>query len=304
METQQRSNKWIAFALAATGVVMFSAKAIFVKKAYEFEIDTVSLLLIRMTIALPVYIVIAFFTTWRKKNDTVVRKDYVWLVLLGFVGYYMASFLDFHGLQYITASLERLILFVYPTLVLLISAIFLKKAVTTPQKLAIAITYVGVLLAFYNYGDGENTNVTLGAGLVFASALTYAFFMVGSGNLIPKFGSIRFTSYAMIVSCMAVILHFVIKGEGGILGYPRKVYEIGAAMAFVSTIVPSFMIGEAIRRIGASNVAIIGSLGPISTIIMAYIFLGEQISAFQFLGTLIVISGVSLIAVHKKKVAA
>jgi len=294
--------KLIAFLLAAIGVIFFSAKAILVKLAYNYDVDTVSLLLIRMGIALPFYVIIAAIESYRQKNNKLIAKDYLFLLILGFLGYYLASFLDFKGLTYITASVERLILFVYPTLVVLISSIFLKKPVSLQQKLAVIITYIGVFVAFYKYSNvnGTSSNIPLGAVLVFSSALSYAFFLVGSGNMIPRIGAVRFTSYAMIVSCIAVILHYLIGNKSNVFDHQNEVYLLGTGMAFISTIIPSFMIAEAIKRIGASNVAIVGSLGPISTIILATIFLGESISIYQLVGTVIVIGGVSLIARTKK----
>lgn len=293
--------KLIAFVLAAFGVIFFSAKAVLVKLAYNYDVDTVSLLLIRMGIALPFYVVIAIIEKFRQKDNKLLPKDYLFLLILGFLGYYLASFLDFKGLTYVTASIERLILFVYPTLVVLISAIFLKKPVSIQQKLAIVITYIGVFIAFYKYSDasGTSSNITLGGILVFGSALSYAFFLVGSGNMIPRIGAVRFTSYAMIVSCMAVLLHYLAGNNTDLFCYPNEVYLLGTGMAFISTIIPSFMLAEAIKRLGASNVAIVGSLGPISTIILATIFLGETISLYQLAGTIIVIAGVSLIAINK-----
>lgn len=305
MDTKNQAQKISAFILAATGVIMFSAKAIFVKQAYVYEINTVSLLLIRMGIALPIYITIALFVSFRKNQEKLQWKDVFSILALGCMGYYLASFFDFHGLQFITASLERLILFIYPTLVLLISSLVLKKKIYQNQKIAIVITYVGVLIAFYRYNSSadNNGNLILGAGLIFASALSYAIFLVGSGNLIPRLGSVRYTSYAMIVSCLAVLLHFSLGSQVNIFSYPSEVYKIGMEMALISTVIPSFMLGEAIKQIGASNVAIVGSIGPVSTIVMATIFLNERIGVFQILGTLVVIFGVLLITLSKRNVA-
>lgn len=302
MQQENLLQKIIAFAIAAMGVIMFSAKAVFVKMAYAYDIDSVSLLLIRMGIALPIYIVIAVITSIRQKKQPLQKSEYYLLILLGFLGYYLASYFDFKGLQYISASLERLILFVYPTLVLIISSVFLKKRITLGQKLAIVVTYIGVLLAFYKYGTStmQVTNIPLGATLIFLSAVTYAFFLVGSGSLIPKIGSVRFTSYAMIVSCLGVFLHFIIGHPTGLFKYPVEVYKLGLGMSIISTVIPSFLLGEAIRRLGAPNVAIIGSIGPISTIVLATLFLGETITRYQFAGTIIVIAGVTLLGIIKE----
>lgn len=298
-----KNRKLIATMAAVIGVILFSSKAVLVKKAYDYNIDTISLLLLRMAFALPFYITIAFIQGINQKTNKLLPKDYFSLIILGIIGYYFASYLDFEGLNYITASLERLILFIYPSLVVIISAIFFKKAISHQQKLAVIITYIGIFIAFYRYIDIEDPgrNIPLGAGLIFGSALSYAIYLVGSGNMIPRVGAIKFTSYVMIISCFAVLIHFSFKKESTVLNHENEVYYLGFAMAVLCTIIPSYLLSAAIKEIGSSNVAIIGSIGPISTIILAYLFLGESIGAYQFTGTAIVIFGVLLIALTKNK---
>ncbi|MDG1805299.1 DMT family transporter [Flavicella sp.] len=286
--------------LAVLGVILFSAKAIMVKLAYHYEIDSVSLLLLRMLFSLPVYVVIAFVTR-KQTNQSIKKTDYLWLVFFGFVGYYLASYFDFEGLQYIKAGLERIVLFVYPTLVLIISRLFLKTKISRIQIFAIFLTYLGVLTAFSGELDLSSENLYLGVGLIFMSALTYAMYLVGSGWLIPKFGVVRFTSYAMIISTICVLLHYIFTHEIDLLGYPQEVYFLGIGMAILSTIIPSFMVSKSIELIGSSNFSIIASIGPISTILLAYIVLGEQLNASQLIGTIIVIVGVSLVSRKAKK---
>lgn len=304
-EKTLKDRKSIGVLLAAVGVILFSSKAIWVKKAYQFEADPLNLLFIRMVFALPVYIIIAVLSSWNKKeNDRLTRKQIIALTLLGLGGYYLSSFLDFTGLRYITASLERLILFVYPTLVVLISAVVFRQQVPRRQIWAIAVTYLGILLVFYeDAGVQDSVHKWLGPLLIFGCSLTYASYLVGSGQLIPKIGSVRFTSYAMIVSTGAVMLHTVIAGNIKIFHYSYDVYEMGIGLAVIATILPSFMISEAIRRLGASSVAIIGSIGPVSTIILASIFLGERLNTLQWLGAVIVISGVVMVNIEKNKKA-
>jgi len=286
-----------AVLLAAGGIIFFSAKAIFVKKAFEFQIDAISLLLIRMLFSLPVFITIAFISSWKVRENPAPKMRYIILLIgLGIAGYYLSSYLDFSGLKFVTTGLERLILFAYPTLVVLITAILYRRRIPLRQLMAILITYFGIFLAFF-----RNVNLTaqvdaLKGGLLIATcAFTYACYLVGSDKLIPVFGSARFTSYAMIVATGAVALHFAFQNSKPLISYPAEVYLIGACMAVISTVLPSFMISEAIRRIGASNVALIGSIGPFATILMAAIFLDERITVFEGLGTLIVISGVMLV---------
>jgi drug/metabolite transporter (DMT)-like permease len=220
-------------------------------------------------------------------------------VLFGIIGYYLASYFDFLGLVYIKASLERIILFVYPTLVLLISRIFLKKPISGIQAAAIVITYGGIFITFLDEMDTSGGNVLLGGVYIFLSALTYASYLVGSGWLIPKFGATTFTSYAMIVSCMAVIAHYLLFEEVDLMAYPQEVYSLGLAMALLSTVIPSYLVSMAIKELGASHFAIIGSLGPVSTIVLANVLLDERITLLQVAGTLVVIAGIGLVSVRR-----
>jgi drug/metabolite transporter (DMT)-like permease len=303
MEGSQQNHRTGAIFLATAGVVLFSIKAIFVKKAYGYHIDAVSLLLIRMLFSLPIYAAIAFLTTIRKdRKGFVAWKHFPGIIFFGLAGYYMASYLDFVGLQYISASLERLILFVYPTMVVVISAVIYKTKVTIHQTLGILITYLGVFLIFYKRSAMDShSSVFLGTILIIGCALTYAIYLVGSGKLIPIIGSAQYTSYAMVFACLGVIVHSYFKGNVKIYNYPAELYKIGIGLSILSTVLPSFLISEAIRRIGATKVAIIGSIGPISTIMLANIFLGERINTFQWLGAIVVISGVLLVNVNKEK---
>ncbi|MCK5468568.1 MAG: EamA family transporter, partial [Cyclobacteriaceae bacterium] len=258
-----------------------------------------TLLLLRMIFALPFYLFISIRETKKKNQYQLSRKDILFVFGLGFIGYYIASYFDFYGLQFISASLERLVLFIYPTLVIIISSLALKKKATKIQIYAILITYLGIFVAFADDLSFESERLWLGVISIIVSAFTYAFYLVGSGTLIPKLGSVRFTAYAMTASCLMVILHYSATNTYEVLNQPWEVYALGFAMAMASTVIPSFLISEAIKRLGASNFAIYGSLGPISTIILAIIFLGERIDFYQIIGTVIVIIGVSIINLKK-----
>ncbi len=277
--------------LAVVGVILFSAKAVMVKMAYKYDVSSEHLLLFRMSFSLPVYFVIAVFN--KPSNPNSIRKaDYLWIVFFGFVGYYLASYFDFLGLQYIKAGLERIILFVYPTLVLVISRIFLRHKISKQQLIAILITYVGVVITFWQELQLDTPNLISGISLIFLSALTYATYLVGSGWLIPRFGVVVFTSYAMIISSLCIISQYLIFDRGNLTNYDSEVYILSILMALFSTIIPSYLISSAIARLGASNVAIVGSLGPISTIVLAFFFLGESLSLIQIIGAFIVIFGI------------
>lgn len=261
-----------------------------VKLAYQYEVDSVSLLLLRMIFALPFYLVIA---SLKKPQSSISRKDYLWVVALGLVGYYLASYLDFLGLQYIKASLERLILFIYPTLVVFISYLVFRKKISRRQAIGISITYLGIVVIFGNELQLSNQgDVITGGFLIFLSAVTYASYLVGSGWLIPKFGSMVFTAYAMIVSCLAVIVHYAISAPANIWSFQKEVYLIGFLMAVFATVLPSFLISFAIKKLGANDFSIFGSLGPVSTIGLAYLLLDERITTLQFLGALVILIGI------------
>ena len=269
-----------------------------VKLAYTYGIDHLTLLLFRMLFALPCYIVIAFYAK-PQNNQKINTRDYLWLILFGFIGYYLASLFDFMGLAYLKAGLERIILFIYPTLVVLLSWLFFKKNLSRNQFLAILVTYVGVLITFWDEIGISGEMVYWGGFLIFLSAFTYAGYLVGSGWLIPKFGVLRFTSYAMIVSTLCILVHYALVSDFDLFDYPKEVYYLGVAMALFSTVLPSFMVSAAINRLGASTFSIFGSLGPVSTIILAFFFLDERISYLQVFGMFIVIAGVTLVSSKK-----
>ena len=293
------SSKYFIIMIGILGVVLFSAKAVMVKLAYQYDVSPVNLLMFRMLFSLPFYLIMIFIY---KPDITQKRtkKDYLSLVLFGFLGYYLASFFDFWGLGFIKASIERVILFIYPTIVIILSKLFLKRPISKVQIIAIALTYIGVVIAFWDDFSVEGSAFLIGATLIFLSALTYASYLVGSDWLIPKFGVITFTSYAMIVSCICVVVHYLIFERTSLFGYHQNVYWLGLAMAFLSTVIPSYLVSWTIKKIGAPDFSILGSIGPISTIILASIFLDEKITVLQIIGTLIVISGIIIISKNKK----
>jgi drug/metabolite transporter (DMT)-like permease len=293
----------VAGGIVLLGAVLFSTKAIMVKLAMPYGIGPVPLLMLRMAFAVPFYVgILAWVAKWGHRPAGL-GKHWLSVVFLGFIGYYLASYFDFVGLVYIPASLERVILYSYPTLVLLVSLVFLKKKVTLHQWIAIALCYVGVFVAVrFGRSDAAIEHFWLGVVLIFLSALTYAIYLVGSGELIPKLGVWVFTSYAMIVSSICVAIHFSLTAKFDQLArYPWPVYVYALAMAIFSTVIPSLLISEGIKRIGASNAAIIGGVGPISTIVLASVFLGESFTLPQMIGTALVIGGVVYISVNMKR---
>ncbi len=277
------------------GVVLFSTKAILVKLAYGYEVDTLELLLFRMLFSFPFYLIILFLT----KEKGIVqpqKRDFLWVLLFGFLGYYLASYFDFLGLNYIKAGLERIILFVYPTIVVLLGFLFFKRSITKPQALAIGITYLGILIIFWNEVDISGSKTLWGGFLVLLSAIAYAAYLVGSGWLIPKYGVLRFTCYAMLVSTFCVVVHYALQGNWKLWNFPMPVYVYSIMMAIFSTLLPSFLVSASIKRLGASNFSILGSLGPVSTILLAYLFLGEELTYLQLSGMMVVIFGVTFLS--------
>jgi drug/metabolite transporter (DMT)-like permease len=285
------------------GAVFVSTKAIFVKLAYQYSIDSVSLLTLRMAFSVPFFVLIAIWSLRKKKNraSPLTRKEWFLIILMGLFGYYFASLFDFIGLKYISASFERIILYLYPTLVLLISLIFLKKKIHNIQLIAVGLTYFGVGLAFWeNLQNHIGDHVWLGTGLVFLSALFYSIYLIVGGMILPKVGTSRFNSIAMLAAAIGIFTHHFLFNQVDLLSFQLPVYYLSFAIAILATVIPTFLIVEGVKVIGANNAAIITSIGPISTIILAYIFLEERLGWLQWIGTLFVIAGVLLIALNKK----
>lgn len=290
--------------MALTGAIMFSAKAIYVKLIYRSEaIDAISMLALRMLFSIPFYIVTAFILYRRADNVKLTGKQWGWLLALGLLGYYLSSLLDFMGLAYISAGLERLILFSYPTFALLIGAAAFRRKIQGVQWIALIIAYAGMLVAFT--GDIQQSwdlGMIKGCLLVLGCAITYAFYIVGGGELIPKIGSMKFTSYALIVAALAIFAQYFVKhGPGQLMHFSGHTYWLCFQMAIVSTVIPTFLTSEGIRKIGSGNTAIITSVGPVATILQAYIFLGEPVTWLQIAGTALVLAGVLLIGKSGKE---
>lgn len=298
-----KHQQLLGVALAFVGAIMFSTKAVFVKLAYQYEVDSVTLLLLRMLFSLPIYLGIAIYFSRKPKKYEPTRKDYLLVIFLGVMGFYLSSLLDFVGLSYITASLERLILFAYPTIAVLIGVFYFKEKINRSQIFALILTYLGIAIVFIgNVSITNQRSLIIGSVLIACCAVTYAIYIAGSGQLIPKFGTWLFTSYALTVSSIAVILHYLIQNKGiGNLDLPYQVYMYGLLMATISTVIPTLLISESIRLVGASNVAIVSSVGPISTITLAYFFLNERLTIVQLLGGILVLSGVVFVTISRKR---
>ena len=296
---QTTKEFWYGIGIGVLGIVMFSSKAVMVKLAYIYGVDAISILLLRMLFSFPFYIIIAYIYRGQNTKEKPNSKDYLWLVFFGFSGYYLASYFDFVGLTYIKASLERIILFLYPTIVLVFNKLFLKQRITKIQGIAIGITYFGIFIAFSDEVTVSGSETYTGGFFILLSAITYASYLVGSGWLIPKFGVVRFTAYAMLVSCICVFVHYSIISEKDLFNLSWQVYFLGFLIAVFATVIPSFLVSASIKMISSSNFAIVAGMGPISTIILAAIVLNERLSLLQFFGAFIVVVGILFVSFKK-----
>ncbi|HSN41515.1 MAG TPA: DMT family transporter [Burkholderiales bacterium] len=296
----RKSTTYLAGGLlfAVVGVICFSVRPIFIKLAYAYVVDPVTLLALRMAFSVPFFIVAALWTRRDGRRGRLTRRDIAAIAALGLLSYYAASFLDFLGLQYISAGLGRLLQFIYPTLVVLLSALFLGKRPTRRDIAALLLTYFGLLLVFWHALGGEQRNLWLGAVFIFASATCYATYLVAGSEVIARVGSARFTAYAMIVASAACIAQFIALRPLSALDLPLPVYGWAAAMAIGSTVIPGFLVSEALRRIGANRVAIIGALGPVTAIALGYLGLDEIMTPLQIIGAAFVLLGVIVVSLR------
>lgn len=287
--------------MVVVAAVAFSGKAVIIKLAYRHGVDAVTLLALRMLFSAPLFALVAWWAVRGPDVAALSGADLRAVLLLGLVGYYLASYFDFLGLQHITAGLERLILFMNPTFVLLFSALLFRRRVTRRDVVAVALSYLGIGLVFGNDVLTQPGNVVLGSFWVLMSALFYAAYLIGSGRLVERVGSLRFASYAGLVACLGVVVHYaaVAPRFGLIFEQPAPVYGLALLMAVVSTVLPIVLTSEGIRRIGASHASIVASVGPIATIFLGYIYLGEPITAIQLAGCGLVMAGVLAITLAR-----
>ena len=299
---QNNRQALFGYLFVLLGAFGFSAKAVLVKLAYSYshQLDAITLMVLRMAISLPFFLAVALWSVNDSTTEDTQRlnkQDWLMIFGLGLVGYYIASFLDFAGLQYISAGLERLIIFLYPTFVVLFTAALQRKAINRHQAVALALSYAGMILVFVdNRAAMASSGLLLGSALVLASAIAFAFFLMGSGMMVKRIGSTRFTAYSMTVACLATGLHFVIQHGVKLLDLPANVYWLALSMAIFSTVLPAFLMNAGIRRIGAGSASIISSIGPIGTLVLAFLLLGETLTPAQLAGTALVLIGVYVVS--------
>ncbi|MDE3126241.1 MAG: DMT family transporter, partial [Bacteroidota bacterium] len=261
------------------------------------QVSAIHLLVLRMLFSLPFYLVAGIYAR-SHNSQKLSKKQWVLLALMGLLGYYLSSLFDFIGLQFVSAGLERLILFLYPTFTVLINTFYFKAKLKSTQLIALLLTYVGIGIAFWGEVklDAGNQHFYLGTGMIFLCAITYSIYLAGTGNLVPNIGSTRYTAYVMLFATLGVFVHFIITDHQNVaqLIQPNLVIY-GIALAILATVLPSFLLNIGMNKVGSNNVAIITSIGPVSTIIQAHIFLDEPIFFLQIVGTVLVMTGIFLI---------
>lgn len=309
------------YIFGAFGAALYSMKAVLIKLAYlpgdglaVNGVDPITLMALRMGFALPVYVMILIWVLRRQKRNREGQKPLSPSLILkaaslGVLGYYLCAFLDFTGLKYITAQLERLILFTYPIFVILLGAAFFGARLTLVAMLTIGLAYTGIALVFVGGDMTVGENLWLGSGLVLLTAFLFAVFQLTAKGLIDKMGSELFTCISMLGAAVAIFTHFITAsllsdGVSAALDLPPRIFALGAAMGLISTILPSFLINIAMARIGAQAVASLGMLGPVATIIAAIILLGEPFGPIDALGTVLTITGIGLYTFYDRRAKA
>ena len=293
------SYRAVGMLFALVGTIAFAFRPVMVKLGYAaYPISATTLLFLRMTLSLPFFVAMAWY---QRAAAPIARRDWLGIAALGFLGYYAASLLDFLGLQYIPAGLGRLIMFLYPTLVVLLSAIFLGKSPTRREVAALAITYAGIALVLSQQLSAapEHRMFLFGALLVFSSSTCYAVYLVAGSQLVRRVGSLRFTAYTMIISTLPAIVQFTLLESPGALHLPTQVWGYVAILAFGCTVFPVLLVAEALKRIGANHFALIGALGPVTTVLADFGLLGGALTAAQVGGGALVILGVLLVSLKR-----
>lgn len=286
--------------LVLASAVLFSTKSIFIKLGYREHVDPVTLLTLRMVLSLPFFVAMGLWASRGEARAALTRRDWAALAALGVGGYYLAALLDFLGLQYISAGLERLVLFLYPTFTVLLTAAWLKRPVDGRTWLAIAVSYVGMALVVWPDLHHSSRDLFLGMALVLGSSLTYALYLVGSGEMIPRLGANRFTGIALSIACLVAGLQFGLTRPAAELGaLSPRAWGLGLILAVVCTVLPATLLTNGMRHIGATRAALVGAVGPVATLWLGYVVLGETLAWIQAAGTVFVLGGVLMVSTRR-----
>jgi drug/metabolite transporter (DMT)-like permease len=284
-------------AIAVSGAILFSAKAIVAKLIYRHGVDAITLIAFRMLFALPFFAAVAL---WKAKTEApLLAGDRNRIIVMGLLGYYLSSFLDFLGLQYISVGLERLILFLTPSFVLLISVFLLKKKISRVEWVALLTSYSGTILVFAHDVRSGGGNVVLGSAMVLGAAVSYAVYLLLSGELVRRVGTLRLVAYAMCVSSVACILQFFMLRPVSTLIQPWPVYGLSLINAVFCTVLPVILTMVAVARIGSASTSQAGMVGPVSILFLGALILGEPITALQLAGTALVLAGIYVLSRKK-----
>lgn len=285
-----------ALLVLASGVTL-STKAVLAKLAYHHGVDALSIVTLRMLFAMPFFVLSAFLAE-RRAATPMTRRDLVLVGGLGLLGYYVSAMLDFLGLMYVSAGLERLVLYLYPTFVILISRLLFRAKLRGPHLVALVITYAGIAIVFRHEQNLSGQNVKLGLLLVLGCSIGYAGYLVGGGRLIPRVGAQRFNAYSLLAATLGICVHWLAFGRS-LRGLPLPVYGYGFLMATLATVLPTLLMAKGMALVGAGPASILTMIGPISTILLAHVLLNEPITIWQSLGGALVILGVLLVTVRK-----
>ena len=288
-----KPSMWPGLALALVGSVAFSGKAIIVKLAYRHGVDAITLIMYRMLFALPLFALLAWWAG--RGKPALERRDWIAVAGLGFSGYYLASYLDFVGLAYISAGLERLILYLNPTIVLALGVLLFKRRVSRRQLVALALSYSGVVVVFWHEAHVQGPDVLLGVALVFGSACSYALYLIYSGEEVKRLGALRLTGLAGSAACVFCILQFVLLRPWTAALVAPEVIWLSVLNAVVCTVAPILLVMMAIERIGAAASSQAGMIGPMSTILLGTLLLGEPFTPLMAVGTALGLSGIWLL---------
>lgn len=306
MQQAERSFFAPGVLLALFGAFGFSVKAILARLAYRdaaaagVALDAITLITLRVVLSVPFFLAMVWLGS-RRAESRLTQRDWIQIAVLGFIGYYLASFLDFWGLEYITAALERIILFTYPGFVLLMNAAFFQQRVRRLDLLALSLAFAGIFVAFWNdLHLGQDASQTiLGSALVLGASITYASYLIGTSRLVPRIGSLRLTGMVVSLSTFYIVGHFLLTHPVRALQLPAQIYWYGVLLALLSTVLPIYATAEAIRHIGANRVSLIGFIGPIATIALGHWLLNEHITPLQITGMAMVMGGVAMVSTGK-----
>ncbi len=290
------------YGIVAASSLFYCSKAVFVKLAFRYGMDAVTVLALRMAMALP-FFVIGGMVDAKANPRPLSGRDLMHLALLGFFGWYLSSVVNFEGLRHVSVGLERMILYTYPTLVMVGTVVLFGRPLRWSVVAAMLVSYVGIFIGYHaEASTGDPGQTLLGASLVFASAVSYATFVLFSGEMVARIGSIRFISFVVTFSALFVLVHFAVTHPAGLLLHlPHGAYGCGVALAIVGTVIPAYLLGIGLKRAGSQSFAIIGMVGPLGTVFLAWMILGEAINVTQLLGLGLTLAGGLAVSLLKEK---